>query len=244
MERKFEVKRVMITGGARGIGAEAVRHFSRKGYSVAFIYRAADEAASRLCAETGAWCVKGDISSASSAKEAASECLELLGGVDILINNAGIAQIKLFDEITDREWDRMIDTNLSGAFYVTREVVRYMLRDHSGRIINIGSMWGKSGASCEVHYSASKAGIRGFTTSLAKELAPSGITVNCIEPGVIATDMNAELSEDELRALADETPVGRLGTPEDVVNAIDFFASDASAFITGQILGVDGGFAV
>lgn len=238
------MKRVIITGGARGIGAEAVRHFSKKGDAVAFIYRSADEAASKLCAETGAFGVKGDISSANLAKEAVLKCLELLGGVDILVNNAGIAQIKLFDEITDCEWGRMIDTNLSGAFYVTREVVRYMLRDHCGRIINIGSMWGKSGASCEVHYSASKAGIRGFTTSLAKELAPSGITVNCIEPGVIATDMNSTLSDDELQELADETPVGRLGTPEDVVNAIDFFASDASAFITGQILGVDGGFAV
>lgn len=232
-----------MTGGARGIGAEAVRHFSARGDAVAFIYRSSDDAAKRLCMESGAFCVRADIASAEEAERASAECLEYLGGADILINNAGIAQIKLFDEITDLEWRRMIDTDLSGAFYVTRRVATVMLRAHYGRIINIGSMWGRVGASCEVHYSAAKAGLRGFTASLAKELAPSGITVNCVEPGVICTDMNASLSEETLKELAQETPVGRLGTPEDVVNAIDFFASDAASFITGQFLGVDGGFA-
>ena len=178
------------------------------------------------------------------AKKAAELCIEQLGGIDILINNAGIAQIKLFDTLTDEDWRRMIDTNLSGAFYVTRAAVKEMLKNHSGRIINIGSMWGKCGASCEVHYSASKAGLRGFTASLAKELGPSGITVNCIEPGVIATEMNAALDEETVSALCEETPVCRMGTPEDVVNAVDFFASDASSFITGQVLGVDGGYAI
>ena len=138
----------------------------------------------------------------------------------------------------------MLDTNLSGAFYVTREVVKNMISNHYGRVINIGSMWGKTGAACEVHYSASKAGMRGITVSLAKELGPSGITVNCVEPGVIATEMNASLDEETLSGLCDETPVCRLGTVDDVVNAIDFFASEKSSFITGQILGVDGGFAV
>ena len=237
-------RRVIITGGARGIGAAAVRHFAAQGDRVAFIYRSAGDAAEKLASKTGATAVKADISVASEAGRAALECIRLLGGADILINNAGIAQIKLFDTITDEDWRRMLDTNLSGAFYVTREVVKNMISNHYGRVINIGSMWGKTGAACEVHYSASKAGLRGFTVSLAKELGPSGITVNCIEPGVIATEMNASLDEETLSGLCDETPVCRLGTVDDVVNAVDFFASEKSSFITGQVLGVDGGFAI
>ena len=237
-------RKVIITGGARGIGAALVRHFSEQGDNVAFIYRSNDSAAEELSRETGALAVKADISIASDAVSAAEMCIEKLGGVDILVNNAGIAQIKLFDTLTDEDWRRMIDTNLSGAFYVTRAAVKKMLSNHFGRIINIGSMWGKTGAACEVHYSASKAGLRGFTVSLAKEVGPSGITVNCIEPGVIATEMNASLDAETLAELCDETPVCRLGTVDDVVNAVDFFASEKSSFITGQILGVDGGFAV
>ena len=237
-------RKIIITGGARGIGAAAVRFFAAQGDRVAFIYRSNNEAAEKLVSETGAVAVKADISVSSEATRAAIECIRLLGGADILINNAGIAQIKLFDTITDEDWRRMLDTNLSGVFYVTREVVKNMISNHCGRVINIGSMWGKTGAACEVHYSASKAGLRGFTVSLAKELGPSGITVNCIEPGVIATEMNASLDSETLSELCDETPVCRLGTVDDVVNAIDFFASEKSSFITGQILGVDGGFAV
>ena len=237
-------RKVIITGGARGIGAAIVRRFTALNASVAFIYRSNDEAAEALARETGAIPVKADISVASEASRAAERCIEALGGVDILINNAGIAQIKLFDTLTDEDWRRMLDTNLSGAFYVTRTAVKGMISNHCGRIINIGSMWGKTGAACEVHYSASKAGLRGFTVALAKELGPSGITVNCIEPGVIATEMNASLDGDTLRELCDETPVCRLGTVDDVVNAVEFFASEKSSFITGQILGVDGGFAI
>lgn len=238
------MNRVLITGGARGIGAAAVRFFAAKGDAVAFIYRSSDEAAEKLCRETGAFAVKGDISDAADAQRAAERCISVLGGVDILINNAGIAQIKLFDTLTDDDWRKMLDTNLSGAFYVTRAAVVEMLKAHYGRIINIGSMWGKCGASCEVHYSASKAGLRGFTMSLAKELGPSGITVNCIEPGVISTEMNSCLDHQALAELRDETPVGRLGETTDVINAIDFFASERSSFVTGQILGVDGGYAI
>ena len=238
------MKRVIVTGGARGIGADIVRHFAKSGDKVAFIYRSCDDAAEKLCRETGAVSVRADISRAESARSAAEQCVSALGGVDILVNNAGISQIKLFDTITDEDWRNVLDTNLSGAFYLTRETVRYMLSQKWGRVINIGSMWGKTGASCEVHYSASKAGLRGFTASLAKELGPSGITVNCIEPGVIATEMNSALGEDALRELCDETPVSRLGKTEDVVNAVKFFASEDSSFVTGQILGVDGGYAI
>ena len=138
----------------------------------------------------------------------------------------------------------MLDTNLSGAFYTSREVSRVMVAQKRGFIVNIGSMWGKVGASCEVHYSAAKAGLRGMTMALAKELGPSGVTVNCVEPGVIDTEMNAALDEDTRRALCDETPLCRIGKPVDVAQTVLFLCSDAASFITGQCIGVDGGFAV
>ena len=168
----------------------------------------------------------------------------LCGAPTVLINNAGISHIGLSRDMTDAEWRRMVDTNLSGAFYLCREVQAAMIAAHAGRIIQIGSMWGKTGASCEVAYSATKAGLRGLTLSLAKELGPSGITVNCLEPGLIDTEMNRSLDGDTRAALIGETPLCRIGTPQDVAAAALFFASDAASFITGQILGVDGGFAL
>ena len=162
----------------------------------------------------------------------------------VLVNNAGIAQIKLFTDLTDAEWHRMIATNLDGVFYVTRAAARLMVRAQYGRIVNIGSMWGKCGASCEVHYSAAKAGVRGMTKALAKELGPSHITVNCIEPGVIETEMNAVLDDKTRQILCEETPLCRMGAPEEVADAVLFLASDSAAFITGQTLGVDGGYAI
>ena len=152
--------------------------------------------------------------------------------------------IKLLSDITDEDLRSVMGTNFDGAFYLCREVSHDMIRKKHGRIINVGSMWGKCGASCEVHYSASKSALRGLTMALAKELGPSGITVNCIEPGVIATEMNASLDEDTIRELCDETPVMRLGTPRDVSSLAVFLASDGASFITGQCIGVDGGFAV
>ena len=166
------------------------------------------------------------------------------GRIDVLVNNAGIAQIKLVSDITDEDWRKMIDTNLSGAFYTSREASRVMVSQHFGRIINIGSMWGKTGASCEVHYSASKAGLRGLTMALAKELGPSNITVNCIEPGVIDTEMNAALDESTRQELSDSTPLCRIGRAEEVASVVSFLASEEASFITGQIIGVDGGFAI
>ena len=236
--------RILISGGARGIGAACVRGFASDGHSVAFIYRAAHEAAKRLANECGATAICADISKPDEAREAVAKALATLGGIDVLVNNAGIAQIKMFCDITDEDLSKMLNTNLSSAFYVTRAALPSMVSQKWGRIINIGSMWGKVGASCEVHYSASKAGLRGMTMALAKELGPSNITVKAVEPGVIATDMNASLDQETLRELCDETPLCRIGQPEDVAELVRFLASDRASFITGQIIGVDGGFAV
>lgn len=235
---------VLITGGARGIGAACVRAFATQGDRVAFLYRTSEEAARRVSEETGAYAIRADISDPAEAKRAVAEAEKLLGGIDILVNNAGISQIKLFTNLTDDDWRRMTATNLDGAFYVTREAVRGMIARHDGRVINIGSMWGKIGASCEVHYAAAKAGLRGMTMALAKELGPSGITVNCVEPGVIQTEMNAALSEETIRELENETPLCRMGSPEEVAATVRFLASDEASFITGQCLGVDGGYAI
>ena len=237
-------KKVLITGGSRGIGAECVRKFASAGCSVAFVYNKSRDAAENLSAETGAIAICADLSAAEEAKRAVREAAEALGGIDVLVNNAGIAHIGLFTDLTDNEWERICSTNLSSAIYVSREAAKHMISSHSGRIINIGSVWGRAGASCEVAYSATKAGLRGLTRALAKELGPSGITVNCIEPGVIDTDMNAALDEDTRAALIDETPLCRIGTPFDIAEAVFFLASDSASFITAQIIGIDGGFGI
>lgn len=240
----MKIKNVLISGGSRGIGRACVEYFSKKGYKVAFLYEKNTEAAEKTAADFDSLAIKCDIADPLSVRHAIEIIKENLGGIDVLVNNAAISVIKPFDMFTDDEWGRMMSVNLSGAFYLSRELVPYMISQKWGRIINIGSMWGKVGASCEVPYSTTKAGIRGFTLSLSKELAPSGITVNCVEPGVIATEMNACLDEESIRELSEETPIGRLGEPSEVAEAVGFFASDEASFITGQILGVDGGFAI
>ena len=236
--------KILVTGGSRGIGRACVEYFSSLGHSVAFIYKQSYENAKTLSEATGACAICADISDGETASAAVYAAITKLGGIDVLINNAGISQIKLFSEISDDDWQNMINTNLSSAFYVTREVSKHMVSKKHGKIINIGSMWGKVGASCEVHYSASKAALRGMTMSLAKELGPSGITVNCIEPGLINTDMNAELTEETKAQICDGTPLCRMGEPLEIAYLAEFLASERASFITGQIIGVDGGFAI
>ena len=236
--------RVLISGGSRGIGRTCVEAFIKNGDSVAFIYKSNHDAARSVADSFGATAICADLSNPDEAKRAFDEALLTLGGIDVLINNAGISQIKLFTDITDSDWENMLGSNLSSAFYLTRSALPSMIAQKSGRIINIGSMWGKVGASCEVHYSATKSALRGMTLALAKEVGPSGITVNAIEPGVIKTEMNASLGADIIAELTDETPLGRIGNPYDVASLALFLASDKASFITGQIIGVDGGFAI
>ena len=237
-------KVVLVTGGSRGIGAATVRAFANAGYDVAFIYNKNDEAAKAVSDETGALAFKADVANVNDVKRAVDAVKDSLGSVDVLVNNAGISQIKLFTDITDENWERMMGVNLTGAFNCTKAVIGDMINRKSGSIINISSMWGEVGASCEVHYSAAKAAMIGMTKALAKEMGLSGIRVNCITPGVIATEMNGELDDETLESLKEETPLGRIGTPEDVANTALFLASDAASFITGQVIGVNGGFII
>ena len=236
------MRTVLITGGSRGIGAGAVRAFSNAGYRVAFFYLNSEASASALAAETGACAIRCDVRDSASVSCAVAQAQRVLSHIDVLINNAGVAQQKLFTDITDEDWRAMLDTHLTGAFLLSRAVLPGMISRRHGRIINVGSIWGQVGASCEVHYSAAKAGLIGLTRALAKEVAPSGVTVNCVCPGVIATDMLASFTEEDLAVLCEETPVGRLGTPEDVARTRVFLAEESAGFITGQVIGVNGGF--
>ena len=239
------MRRVLISGGSRGIGRAIVEAFVANGDEVAFLYRSREDEAAKVAEATGAMAIRADIGDPEEVRRAIAEAETALGGsMDVLVNNAALSWIGQMQDMTDEEWRRILDTNLSGAFYLSRGVVSGMVRSHYGRIVNIGSMWGKVGASCEVAYSATKAGLRGMTMAMAKEFGPSGITVNCVEPGFIATDMNAAIDEDTKQALCDETPLGRMGTPAEVAAAVVFLASDAAGFITGQVIGVDGGLAV
>ena len=236
------MKSVLVSGGANGIGACCVEEFCKAGYRTAFIYKTDDASAEALSQKCGAYKIKADISSPKEAKRAFSEAVEYLSSVDVLVNNVGVSYVGLLTDMSDSEWRRVIDTNLSSAFYLSRAAVPEMVKRQEGRVINIGSVWGRCGASCEVAYSASKAALRGFSMALAKELGPSNITVNCVEPGVIDTRMNSHFTKEDLDALVDETPMCRLGTPEDVAHLVTFLASDKASFITGQCIGVDGGF--
>jgi 3-oxoacyl-[acyl-carrier protein] reductase len=238
------MKTVLISGGSRGIGRALVEGLAADGWRVAFLYRENTEAALAVRQACGALPIRCDVSDPNAVREAVAVAVREMGEIDALINNAGVAHFGLSRDLTDADWRRVVDTNLSGAVYLAREVQGGMIRRGEGRILNIGSMWGKVGASCEAAYSASKAALRGLTMALAKELGPSGITVNCIEPGVIDTEMNANLDAQSRAELVEQTPIGRIGTPADVLAAVRFLLSKEAGFITGQCLGVDGGFAV
>ena len=236
---------VLISGGDRGIGAAAARAFYTAGYRVAVLYHTHAEAAAALEKELpGCTVVQCDVASRASCELAFHAVEQAMGRVDVLVSNAGIAQQKLFTDITPDEWQHMLDVNLTGAFNLCQLALPGMIRRKNGRILTVSSMWGQTGGSCEVHYSAAKAGLIGLTKALAKEEGPSGITVNCVAPGVIDTDMMASFTAEDKAALAEETPVGRLGTADEVAKLLVFLAGEDAGYITGQVFGVNGGLVI
>lgn len=245
------MKNVLITGGSGGIGSAICVAFAQAGYNVAVHYNKNKEAAQKLSEilrqsyGINAVSVGADVSDRQAVNAMYDEIDKAFGKIDVLVNNSGIAQQKLFTDITCDDWSKMTGVNLDGVFHCTQEAAkRYMIKNHSGVILNISSMWGQVGASCEVHYSAAKAGVIGFTKALAKELGLSGIRVNCICPGVVMTDMMKSFDENTINELKEDSVLNTLGTPKDIADAAVFLCSDRAKFITGQILGVNGGFVI
>ena len=236
------MKTVLITGGSRGIGRAMVELFSKNGYKVAFTYKNSENEAKSLAELTGALAICADSAIEADVLVAVDTARDRLGRIDCLINNAGISSFSLFTDITLDEWNRHLAVNLTGAFLYSKAVIPGMVSRKQGRIINITSMWGVVGSSCEVHYSTAKAGLIGMTKALAKELGPSGITVNAIAPGLIDTDMNRGLSDADIAAVAEETPLMRIGYADEVARAALFLAGEGAGFITGEIMNVSGGY--
>ncbi len=244
------MKNALITGGSRGIGRETALLLSQNGFRVAVCYHKSDSEAQSLREEIisqGGECdiYKCDVASYEQTHRMAEEIQGKWGETDLLVNNAGISEQLLFTDITEEKWDRMFDVNVKGVYNCTHAVLGGMIHKKQGRIVNISSMWGEVGASCEVHYSASKSAVIGFTKALAKEVGLSGITVNCIAPGVIGTDMiYGQLDGETIEVLKEETPLSAIGAPYDIASAVLFLASEGASFITGQVLGVNGGFVI
>ena len=239
----------LITGASRGIGAAAARLLAREGYAVAVNYCRSRERAEALAEELrregrAALAVQADVSDGGQVDRMVDTVLDKFCQLDILVCNAGISHFGLLSDLTEDEWRRIFAVNVDGTFHCCKAAIPHMVHRKRGKIVTVSSMWGQVGASCEAAYSASKAAVIGLTRALAKELGPSGITVNCVAPGVIDTEMNAALGTEELAELRSETPLERLGTAEDVARAIAFLASPSADFITGQILPVNGGFVI
>ena len=229
---------VLITGGSRGIGAACVRRFAGAGHRVWFLYEKEHDAARAVAEETGAVAICADVSDGDAVKSAFRQCPD----VDILVCNAGITISGLMSMLSGENWDRIFDVNVKGMYHCINAAMPSFLRKQQGSIVTVSSMWGVTGASCEVAYSATKGAVIAMTKALAKELGPSGIRVNCVAPGVILTDMCADIDPEILEELRQESPIGRHGTPEDVAAAIEYLAF--APFVTGQVLGVNGGFVI
>lgn len=236
------MKTTLVTGGSRGIGAAVCRRLAEDGFRVVVHFNRSREKAEALVRELTEKTGLPHLALPAELAERAQveELFRLAGPVDVLVNNAGIAQQKLFTDITEDDWRRMFAVDVDGVFRCCQCALPHMIHEKSGCIINIASIWGEIGASCEVHYSAAKAAVIGLTKALAKELGPSHIRVNCVSPGVIDTEMNAMFDKETMRDLCESTPLGRIGSPEDIAAAVSFLASDAASFITGQTLSVNG----
>lgn len=242
-------KTALITGASRGIGAETARLFAQRGWTVGIHYHRARDRAEALLKELREASAEGavypaDMASREEIWAMVQNFTQDFGAPEVLVCSAGIARQELFSDTTPESWREIMSVDLDGVFHCCQAVLPGMLHEKRGRIITLSSMWGQVGASCEVAYSAAKAGVIGLTKALAKELGPSGITVNCVAPGVIDTEMNAKLSQEDKDALAEETPLERLGTPRDAAESIYFLASEAGSFFTGQVLAPNGGFVI
>lgn len=238
------MRSVLVNGGSRGIGKEIVTLLSSRGYRVAFTYKNSSECAEELSAKTGALAIRADSAVEADVLRAVETVREHFGSIDCLVNNAGISSFSLFTDITLDAWNEMMNVNLTSVFLYSKAVLPDMIKKKWGRIVNISSMWGLCGASCEVHYSTAKAGVIGLTKALAKEVGPSGITVNAIAPGLIRTDMNSSLSEEDRASVIEETPLMREGETSDVASAVAFLLSDEASFITGDCMNVSGGYVI
>lgn len=239
-EKNIVNKVVVVTGGSRGIGAEIVKFLAKLGYKVILNYNKSESYAQDVQKEVSNVDIfKADVSKKGEANALIDFVIKKYGRIDVLINNAGISQTKLFTEITDEEWNNIINTNLNSAFFCSREAVKNMIHNKRGLIINISSIWGITGSSCEVAYSTSKAALNGFTKALAKELGPSNIRVNAIAPGIINTEMNSYLSDEELEKIKDEIPLERIGETIDIAKCVRWLIEDN--YTTGQIISINGG---
>ena len=237
-------KTVIVTGGSRGIGASIVRTLAQKKYNVVLNYNKSEEIAKEMQKELtnkgySVEIFKADVSKREEVKKLIEFTLNKFENIDILVNNAGISQTKLFTDITDEDWQNMIGTNLNSVFYMSQEVIKNMIHNKQGCIINISSIWGITGASCEVHYSVAKAGVDAMTKSLAKELGPSNIRVNSIAPGIIDTDMNKYLTDKEIVEIEEEIPLGKIGKVEDIAKCVKWLIEDE--YTTGQVISINGG---
>lgn len=242
-------KTVLVTGASRGIGKQIAILFAKNNYNVAINYYRNEKDAEILCQQLQGQCfnvikVQADVRNREQVETMVNKVLYRFGNIDILVNNAGIAQQKLFTEISNSDWDKMFDVNVKGVFNCCQCVLRKMIQNKQGKIINISSIWGITGSSCEVHYSASKAAVIGLTKALAKEVGLSNIQVNCVAPGVINTDMNASLDNSAIQEIKEHTPLGIIGSPIDIAEMVLFLASDKANFITGQIISPNGGFLI